>query len=224
MYKIVHLISSLKRGGRERQLATIISNIKRTEFDSKIVYFNNTDPIVDGDLESYEGEWENATVYTSEFGKNHIPVEIKVQANLTHLFIGFSYTSSVYVPINTTIPIGDSYNNESHTWFVLVFDNNYDRLTGSELSPDDCVAINYRIEGAQDSYINGTDDINSLILDLNVSGEENSYSALTEYEDDFHDHIVSVELVKELKSEDKMGNDVDLSPSDTMSFELIVFL
>ena len=189
----------------------------------KIVYLNSTEPVIDGDLESYEGEWENATSYSANFGNSHIPVSILVQANLTHLFMGFSYTSSIYIPINTTIPTGDSYNNETHTWYTIIFDRNYDGFFGSDLAPDDAVAINYRVEGAQDSYVNGTGEVNSFVTDLNVSGEENSSSALSEYEDDFHDHVVSIELVKELKSGDTLGNDIQLNPSETMKFSLIVF-
>ena len=199
------------------------NNNKTINLQNEILVFNNTDPIIDGDLESYEGEWENASTYTSEFGSNHIQVNFKVQANLTHLFMGFTYTSSIYIPINTTIPLGDSYNNQSHTWYVISFDRNYDNRIGSELSPDDSIAINYRVEGAQDSYINGSNDINSFVVDLNVSGEENSFAVLTEYEDDFHDHVVTIELVKELKSGDTLGNDISLNPSDAMKFNLVVY-
>ncbi|NPD90076.1 MAG: hypothetical protein HGN29_15290 [Asgard group archaeon] len=199
------------------------SNDKTYDLQGNIVYFNSTEPVIDGILDSYIGEWENATVYNSEFGKNHIPITIRVQANLTHLFMGLSYTSSIYIPINTTIPVGDSYNNESHTWYTILFDRNYDRSIGSELSPDDAIAINYRIEGAQDSYVNGTNDVNSFVTDLDIGGEENSFSALTEEEGDFNEHIVSIELVKELKSEDIQGYDIELNPSDSMNFGLIVF-
>lgn len=40
MIKIIHLISSLSRGGRERQLANILANTDQTHFPTKIVYFN----------------------------------------------------------------------------------------------------------------------------------------------------------------------------------------
>ncbi len=38
--KILHLISSLTRGGRERQLATIVANTNREQYPSRVVYFN----------------------------------------------------------------------------------------------------------------------------------------------------------------------------------------
>jgi len=42
-YKIFHLISSLKRGGRERQLATITANTDHEKFPTKIVYLNDSE-------------------------------------------------------------------------------------------------------------------------------------------------------------------------------------
>ena len=38
--KIIHVISSLIRGGRERQLATIVSNTDLDRYPTKIIYFN----------------------------------------------------------------------------------------------------------------------------------------------------------------------------------------
>ena len=40
--KIIHLISSLRRGGRERQLATIVANTNFYKYPTKIIYFNNS--------------------------------------------------------------------------------------------------------------------------------------------------------------------------------------
>jgi glycosyltransferase involved in cell wall biosynthesis len=53
--KVIHLISSLRRGGRERQLATILSHTDQSQFPSKIVYFNQSKSnyIAEYDLEGY---------------------------------------------------------------------------------------------------------------------------------------------------------------------------
>ncbi len=40
MAKIIHFISSLSRGGRERQLATIVSNTDQAKYPTKILYLN----------------------------------------------------------------------------------------------------------------------------------------------------------------------------------------
>ncbi len=185
-----------------------------------VVYYNSTPPIIDGNLESYAGEWENATILTSEFSSK--PITISVQANDTHLFMGFTYTSTFYKEINTTIPVGDSYNNESHTWFAVAFDRNFDRVIGNEEYSDDAVAINYRVEGAQDAFIAGTTN-DTFITDVNVTGIENSVAAVNTTLDDFNNYVVSVELAKELNSGDVAGNDIEALPNDHITFLLMVF-
>jgi hypothetical protein len=196
--------------------------ITNPTLQNNVVYTNSTPPIIDGDLESYTGEWENATVYIGDYGVGHKQVTIRVQANLTHLFMGISYTSSVYVPINTTIPPGDTYNNQSHSWYSVIFDRNFDSKLGSEISPDDIVVINYRVNGSQDGFMNGT-KTNSFVMDVNATGFENSVSALSEYEDDFNDHVVSIEFAKELDSGDVAGNDIELKQNTIINFDFIVW-
>ncbi len=180
-----------------------------------IVYLNNTSPVIDGDLESYTGEWENATVQTATIGIgiNAITVTIRVQANSTHLFMGISYTSTVYV----------EYNSGNHTWLAVVFDNNFDKRIGySNETADDGVVVNYRQLGAQDIYFNGT-TIYSMVADDNVTGVENSIAALGEYIDDFNKHVISIEIAKELYSMDEIGNDIKLSEGEPMRYMLILF-
>ena len=185
-----------------------------------VVYYNSTPPVIDGNLESYEGEWENATVFTTTFSSKLIT--ISVQANDTHLFMGFTYTSLYYFPINTTIPVGDTYNNESHTWFSVVFDRNFDRVVGNVEYSDDAIAINYRMEGAQDAFLNGT-DYNSFVMDVNVTGIENTFAAMNATLDDFNNNVITVELAKELNSGDVEGNDIEALPNDSMNFLIMVF-
>ncbi|MCK5140669.1 MAG: hypothetical protein KAQ70_00600 [Candidatus Heimdallarchaeota archaeon] len=186
-----------------------------------LILLNSTSPIIDGDLESFEGEWENATVYNTEFGVGNKALTIRVLANETHFFMGINYVSSIFIPVNTTIPIDEDFNNETHTWYAIVLDRNYDGIAGSTLTPDDAIVINYREENAQDALINGT-KINSIVMDVDVTGIENSYANVSEYEDDFHNHVVTIEVVKELESNDEIGNDIDLHSSESMFFEMIV--
>ena len=186
-----------------------------------LIFLNSTSPIIDGNLESFEGEWENATVYNTEFGLGNKALTIRVLANETHLFMGINYVSSIFIPVNTTIPIDEDFNNETHTWYAIVFDTNYDRSTGSELTPDDAIVINYREEGAQDAFFNGT-ITNSIVMDVDVTGIENSFANVSEYEDDFHNHVVTIEVVKELQSDDEIGNDIDLHASESIDFVMLV--
>lgn len=189
-----------------------------------ILLYNNTPPVIDGDLESYTGEWENATIQENSFGvgPSRITLTIRVQTNETHLFMGISYVSSIFVPINATIPVGDSYNNESHTWYAIIFDKNFDERIGySDDTADDVLLVNYRQEGAQDAYINGT-TTNSLVLDLNMTGQENTDSALSTELDDFNDYIVSYEVVKELDSQDTIGKDISVKEGEPLRYMFMV--
>lgn len=57
---IIHLITSLKRGGRERQLATIVSNTDFKKYPTKILYFN-----------------DNISTYFSEYALKQHSIKIK---------------------------------------------------------------------------------------------------------------------------------------------------
>lgn len=189
---------------------------------NQTIFFNNTDPIIDGYLDSYPDEWENATILTTSYGTPDTTITIRVQANETYLFMGFSFTIPEYSPINTTIPSGDSYNNQSHTWFTIVFDNNFDQRIGNELSPGDAIAVNYRAEGAYDCFINGTSP-ESFVMDINATGFEDAFGFLTQKEDDFHNYEISIEVAKKLNSGDENGHDIRLHESDRIKFLLLAF-
>jgi hypothetical protein len=190
--------------------------------NNEIILFNNTDPIIDGDLDSYSDEWENATILIVNYGVPTTAITVRVQANETYLFMGFSFTIPEYSPINTTIPSGDSYNNQSHTWFTIVFDNNFDQKIGNELSPGDAIAVNYRAEGAYDCFINGTSP-ESFILDVNATGFNDAIGFLTQKEDDFHNYEISIEVAKKLNSGDENGYDMRAHESDKVKFLLLIF-
>jgi len=189
---------------------------------NQIILFNNTDPTIDGDLESYQGEWENATILTANYGTPYTTITVRVQANETYLFMGFSFTIPEYVHINTTIPVGDSYNNQSHTWFTIAFDNNFDQRIGNELSPGDAIAVNYRAEGAYDFFVNGTKP-ESFVMDVNATGFEDAIGFLTQKEDDFHNYEISIEVAKKLNSGDENGYDIRAHESDKIQFLLLAF-
>ncbi|MHA1198577.1 MAG: hypothetical protein ACTSQF_04410 [Candidatus Heimdallarchaeaceae archaeon] len=181
-----------------------------------IVYSNNTEPVIDGDLESYTGEWENATVQTQSIGTggNIISITTRVQSNSTHLFMGISYTTETFEDYNP---------DTNHTWFAVAFDNNFDSRIGySNDTIDDGVAVNFKQLGAQDVYFNGT-TIYSMVADDNVTGVENSVAVLDQYLDDFNRHVVTIEIAKELNSMDEAGNDIELFEGETLRYLLILF-
>lgn len=65
---ILHLISSLSRGGRERQLANIVSNTNQDKYPSRIVYFN-----------------DRKNSYFEEYKLQDISIKVKSASYLTRL-------------------------------------------------------------------------------------------------------------------------------------------
>jgi hypothetical protein len=125
--------------------------------------------------------------------------------------MGISYVTEVF----------EDYNIVNHTWFGVIFDNNFDdRIGTSNITADDVVVINYKQLGSQDAYINGS---TSLIADEDVTGYEDSDGALGEYLDDFNRHVVSIEIAKELNSMDVAGNDIELYEGETIRYMLMLF-
>ncbi|MHA1868377.1 MAG: hypothetical protein ACTSXD_10075, partial [Candidatus Heimdallarchaeaceae archaeon] len=180
---------------------------------NNIVAFDTNEPIIDGNLETYEGEWANATVYSNII--DGINYTITLKANETHLFFGISYETNLFVELtesNASIP---------HTWYTIVFDSNFDKEFGTELVPEDTILFNYQEKNATDATLNGT-ETNSLILDEDLGGEDNTVGAMQT--DLFvEEYTVTIEIAKELNSGDKKGNDISLQPSDAILFALIPF-
>ena len=68
MIKIVHLISSLTRGGRERQLATIVANTDQKEYPTKVVFFN-----------------KHKNSYFEEYGLKDFSIQLKSNSRFARL-------------------------------------------------------------------------------------------------------------------------------------------
>lgn len=66
--KIIHIISSLSRGGRERQLATLVSSTNQQKYPTKIIYFN-----------------KKSNSYIAEYGLQDTAIQIKQKGKLKRL-------------------------------------------------------------------------------------------------------------------------------------------
>ncbi|MHA1304212.1 MAG: hypothetical protein ACTSPI_10975 [Candidatus Heimdallarchaeaceae archaeon] len=193
-----------------------IENGRKNETNiSNLVTIDETVPIVDGNLESFDGEWDNATLYSNILDSD-VNFTIRVKANSTHLFFGISYESSVFVAFN------DSNSSQPHSWYAIIFDRNFDEIIGTELSPDDAIVFNYKKEGAVDAFFNGTEP-ESLILDETNNGEDNTIGAIQTETDYIGEYTVTIEIAKVLNSQDINGEDIALKPSDATPFALIAF-
>ena len=67
--KIIHIISSLSRGGRERQLATLVSNTNQQQYQTKIIYFN-----------------KKTSSYIDEYGLQESAIQIIQKGKCSRLF------------------------------------------------------------------------------------------------------------------------------------------
>lgn len=212
------LSNSLSLSTSQLNTETHLDNIIQ---NGDIITFNDTVPIIDGNLESYVGEWKNAVEYSATFGDSN-SVAIKVKANSTHLFMVINYISYTYVTVNTTIPIDADYNNQTHRWYAIIFDRNFDHKYGSELTPDDIVLINYRVNGSQDAFLNGQAN-DSLVIDTDNNGYEDTYANVSIDTNIIDEHNITIEFTKKLNSLDNKGHDISLKQSDTLPFALMVF-
>ena len=212
------LSNSLSLSTSQLNTETHLDNIIQ---NGDIITFNDTVPIIDGNLESYVGEWKNAVEYSATFGDSN-SVAIKVKSNSTHLFMVINYISYTYVTVNTTIPIDADYNNQTHSWYAIIFDRNFDHKYGSELTPDDIVLINYRVNGSQDAFLNGQAN-DSLVIDINNSGYEDTYANVSIDTNIIDEHNITIEFTKKLNSLDNKGYDISLKQSDTLPFALMFF-
>lgn len=66
--KILHLVSSLNRGGRERQLAIILNNTDQKKYPTRILYFNN-----------------GGESYINEYNLNDYTIQIKAKTKLSRI-------------------------------------------------------------------------------------------------------------------------------------------
>lgn len=212
------LSNSLSLSTSQLNTETHLDNIIQ---NGDIITFNDTVPIIDGNLESYVGEWKNAVEYSATFGDSN-SVAIKVKANSTHLFMVINYISYTYVTVNTTIPIDADYNNQTHSWYAIIFDRNFDHKYGSDLTPDDIVLINYRVNGSQDAFLNGQAN-DSLVIDTDNSGYEDTYANVSIDTNIIDEHNITIEFTKKLNSLDNKGHDISLKQSETLPFALMVF-
>ena len=127
MVKIVHLISSLKRGGRERQIATIVGHSSDERYPSKIIYFNssNNDYIGEYNLEDLIIKVNSVTVLKRLFELNSIlkkenPDIVYTWGNIESIFILILKPLHHFLFINGSIRHGVRSKKFSHYFRTLI--------------------------------------------------------------------------------------------------------
>ncbi|OLS25112.1 MAG: hypothetical protein HeimC2_19840 [Candidatus Heimdallarchaeota archaeon LC_2] len=202
-------------------------------------------PEVDGNGPQINGnltaEWEDSVRFDTVF--NGEEANVFIQVNGSHLFIGFNYTSSSpFISVNDTLPIGSDYNNATHDWLVLQFDNNLDReIIGTEDYPDDLLSVDQYRNETFDGFIRGntTHPIvsdNSTIEGTNstIGGTNEGTAFRSNYsefvfinENDIApvERFISVyEFTKPLASGDINGSDIDITKTNIVQFKLLYWM
>ncbi|MCG3218272.1 MAG: hypothetical protein KAR35_04675 [Candidatus Heimdallarchaeota archaeon] len=214
-----------------------------------------TPPVIDGNVSDIS-EWLDSGNFTINFGGPHsIDANLYFTTNDTHMFILMNYTTEYYAPVNTTIPepynvtiengsdpydvlVTPTYNNQTHDWWAIVFDNNLDARDWKETNtPDDALTINRYFNESADarlyndvSILNNTLDVlnktlynDTLLEDTNVliNGTNDVVSSMnytTAVDSDLT--TVTIELVKPLYSTDENGSDYDYDTTRAISFNV----
>lgn len=125
--KIIHLISSLSRGGRERQVATIVANTDFEKYPTKIVYFNERKPnyVDEYDLKKYSikiysHRFLSRLKELSKIIRNEKPDVVYTWANLESLFILLLNPFHRFKFINGSIRHGIRSKKFSHYFRTLI--------------------------------------------------------------------------------------------------------
>ncbi|MHA1912410.1 MAG: hypothetical protein ACTSYA_12035 [Candidatus Kariarchaeaceae archaeon] len=216
-----------------------------------------TPPVIDGNV-SDSSEWLDSGNFTIKFGGPHsIDANLYFTTNDTHMFILMNYTTEYYASVNATIPepynvtiengtepsynitVVPTYNNQTHDWWSIVFDNNLDSLDWEETTtPDDALIINRYFNESADaqlfsdvSILNNTIDVlnktlynDTLLEDTNtlLNGTNDLISSMnytTAVDSDLT--TVTIELTKPLyNSADENGSDFDLAVTRALSFKV----
>jgi len=196
-------------------------------------------PQINGNLTT---EWEdsirlNATLINGE------SASILVQANGDKVFIGFNYTSSSpFISVNDTLPTNSSsdynsvtnYNNATHDWLVLQFDNNLDKENiGTAESPDDVLAVDQYRNEIYDGIIAGNSSY-PFLRDVNASlgGTEEGAAFRANYSEfEFINDIDQVEVFtnvyefsKPLASGDNNGSDLNVLKTNILQFKILYWM
>lgn len=201
-------------------------------------------PEIDGNGPQLNGnltaEWEDSVRYNADFNGND--ANVFVQVNGSHIFVAFNYTStsSPLIPVNDTLPTYPGYNldynNATHDWLALQFDNNLDRENiATQDSPDDILSIDQYRNETFDGLIQGNithpivkdSDVNSTNIGTDEgNGFRSNYSEFVFINEvDEVEHFTTVyEFVKPLASSDINGSDVDVYKTNILQFKFLYWM
>ncbi|MHA2251760.1 MAG: hypothetical protein ACXAD7_15455, partial [Candidatus Kariarchaeaceae archaeon] len=191
-----------------------------TTFSLPEVGDSNPSPTVDGNITAIE--WQDSIVLNSTIEGQD--ASIRVVTTNSSFYIGFNYTTTIFVPVNDTVPVNSTlnYNNATHDWLALQIDNNLDQKDlGSISSPDDIALVDQYNSSYFDGYANGNTSY-PVFLDLNNSGTNEGNASRYDYPVDGNRHL-AYEFSKPISSTDINGSDFNLNKARILQFRLLLW-
>ncbi|MHA2098135.1 MAG: hypothetical protein ACW99A_05575 [Candidatus Kariarchaeaceae archaeon] len=197
-------------------------------------------PVIDGNGPQLNGNltagWEDSVKFKANFKGED--ANVFVQVNGSHIFVGFNYTieNSPFISVNDTLPVNTTltYNNATHDWLALQFDNNLDQENiGTDASPDDVITVDQYRNETYDGFIQGN-DTHPFLRDDNVTigGTEDSSAFRSNYSefrfindiDQVEDFTTVYEFTKPLASNDVNGFDINVPKTNILQFKFIYWM
>ena len=170
-------------------------------------------PTIDGHWSP--GEWPSSIIQTYDFNRvGGLTVQFGYRINATDIFMTARYQD--FTP--------SFYNGKCYSQiykvcsdaFAVGFDNNGDQVyMGTQSSPDDAIFIGIEGNYSIDTYMQGIS--NRIVYDTEVGGVNNTFGR---YSYDNTTHYFTFEMVKALKSNDTLGNDIELNKGDQIHIML----
>jgi len=125
--KIIHIISSFRRGGRERQLATILNHTDQIKYPSKVIYFKNSTlnyfdeyKLKDKAILIASGSFGSRLLELHRLLKKEKPDVVYTWGNLESVFLLLLNPFHPYIFINGSIRHGIRSHKFSHYFRTII--------------------------------------------------------------------------------------------------------
>ena len=185
-----------------------------------VVQITSQVPQLDGNLTSFEGEWDDAVAFSVDSVDSTSPADLLVKTTGEKLYISLSFRldDSLYLSAVEENLTERDLAVVNHTSIAIAFNRNFasgtiNEVTGTfvntgSASPDDWIALDYLSVGAVDASNGGSDNSSTSVdtannVEFSVSRDFDSVSSTWN---------LNWELSKDLRSGDIAGADINLIP------------
>ena len=185
-----------------------------------VVQITSQVPQLDGNLTSFEGEWDDAVAFSVDSVDSTSPADLLVKTTGEKLYVSLSFRLDDSLYLSAVDENGTELDLAvvNHTSIAIAFNRNFASGTINEVldtfvdtgsdSPDDWIALDYLSVGAVDAS-NGGIDSSTTSVDA-VNNVESSVSRT--FDSVSSTWNLNWELSKDLRSGDNNGADINLIP------------